>query len=745
MSLSIEVVEDSTLKNMDGVYYESNSKSAAGRWTQEEHELFLKGLQIYNKQWKLIADMIKTRTVVQIRTHAQKYFQRLQKMDIQNLNGYSATDGTTSPIPSLYIRTSSLGSDISDGYANITDMESEGVVVDGGGGEGGQPLQLLSSSSLHQHHRVLVTSTSTDHLQPYKAKPMIRKRSRELLLNGSNNNNNNNTKASSSNPKATSTASSTAVAANSCKSPKKSSSTVKNKDEKFIKPRPVAYSFDSSIEASNRKHQQQQHHHHSHYIHDSSNSNSMSITADQHQAGAAGRRSFTMIDNMDNSSRVSIMLYDHDHHLPHHHHHDHHHMSAATDPTRCSSDESKQQSAMIDSEFLSLLLDSDFLNDDRDDDDGSSTNNNNNSSNSGPPSYSTCCPSMSQERMIIPSSPGSLMGSMTMPISTTHQYQYQSGLDSLHSSCSTSDSLQDLSLTTLDICSDDADPHEDIDFIGCFIDADYISCYEGEEEEYRGGSGGDVDDYMNEFSISSTSGTSISSSRGGPCPCSPASMKKRGRPKKIGGSGGGRRGGSGSTHQLTHKEYIARLQHQGGGEEGPHLSTATTTTTTIVLDAHHSHPPHHSQQSQSSQMLRRVDSDYSSEGNPFSPTSLSSSSSSSITEMNPNHSSYVDYSCLYDDVDTYFGVVEQHHHHQQRSMMIPACVYNMTMSTSNMDPITATTAATTIASAVRTFSDKINGPFLNGIPPSSSSLFFTPEDQFSEFNLPFEFLGDNFD
>ena len=59
---------------------------AAGRWTQEEHELFLKGLQIYNKQWKLIADMIKTRTVVQIRTHAQKYFQRLQKMDIQNLS-----------------------------------------------------------------------------------------------------------------------------------------------------------------------------------------------------------------------------------------------------------------------------------------------------------------------------------------------------------------------------------------------------------------------------------------------------------------------------------------------------------------------------------------------------------------------------------------------------------------------------------------------------------------------------------
>lgn len=51
----------------------------AGRWTQEEHQLFLKGLQLYNRQWRLIADLVKTRTVVQIRTHAQKYFMKMQK------------------------------------------------------------------------------------------------------------------------------------------------------------------------------------------------------------------------------------------------------------------------------------------------------------------------------------------------------------------------------------------------------------------------------------------------------------------------------------------------------------------------------------------------------------------------------------------------------------------------------------------------------------------------------------------
>jgi SHAQKYF class myb-like DNA-binding protein len=54
-------------------------KENTGRWTQEEHELFIQGLKIYHKQWKLIAELIKTRTVVQIRTHAQKYFQKLTK------------------------------------------------------------------------------------------------------------------------------------------------------------------------------------------------------------------------------------------------------------------------------------------------------------------------------------------------------------------------------------------------------------------------------------------------------------------------------------------------------------------------------------------------------------------------------------------------------------------------------------------------------------------------------------------
>ncbi|KAL3931343.1 MAG: hypothetical protein SGBAC_011350 [Bacillariaceae sp.] len=50
-----------------------------GRWTAEEHRLFLQGLELHGKGWKKIASLIKSRTVVQIRTHAQKYFQKLAK------------------------------------------------------------------------------------------------------------------------------------------------------------------------------------------------------------------------------------------------------------------------------------------------------------------------------------------------------------------------------------------------------------------------------------------------------------------------------------------------------------------------------------------------------------------------------------------------------------------------------------------------------------------------------------------
>lgn len=64
---------------------ETTKKNASvGRWTQEEHAIFLQGLQKYGKSWKKISQMIPTRTLVQIRTHAQKYLQKKQWHDDAN-------------------------------------------------------------------------------------------------------------------------------------------------------------------------------------------------------------------------------------------------------------------------------------------------------------------------------------------------------------------------------------------------------------------------------------------------------------------------------------------------------------------------------------------------------------------------------------------------------------------------------------------------------------------------------------
>lgn len=68
-----------TSGNSNGGTTTSTGGENTGRWTADEHRLFLQGLEQHGKGWKKIASLIKSRTVVQIRTHAQKYFQKLAK------------------------------------------------------------------------------------------------------------------------------------------------------------------------------------------------------------------------------------------------------------------------------------------------------------------------------------------------------------------------------------------------------------------------------------------------------------------------------------------------------------------------------------------------------------------------------------------------------------------------------------------------------------------------------------------
>jgi SHAQKYF class myb-like DNA-binding protein len=55
-----------------------------GRWTRAEHDAFLRGMVLYGREWKRVAQSIPTRTATQVRSHAQKYFQCLERQQKQS-------------------------------------------------------------------------------------------------------------------------------------------------------------------------------------------------------------------------------------------------------------------------------------------------------------------------------------------------------------------------------------------------------------------------------------------------------------------------------------------------------------------------------------------------------------------------------------------------------------------------------------------------------------------------------------
>ncbi len=46
----------------------------AGKWNKTEHERFIKALAKYGKNWSMIQKCVQTRSLIQVRSHAQKLF-----------------------------------------------------------------------------------------------------------------------------------------------------------------------------------------------------------------------------------------------------------------------------------------------------------------------------------------------------------------------------------------------------------------------------------------------------------------------------------------------------------------------------------------------------------------------------------------------------------------------------------------------------------------------------------------------
>ena len=49
-----------------------------GRWTQEEQNKFIEGIVKYGINWKNVKNMISTRTAIQVRSHAQKFYYKIK-------------------------------------------------------------------------------------------------------------------------------------------------------------------------------------------------------------------------------------------------------------------------------------------------------------------------------------------------------------------------------------------------------------------------------------------------------------------------------------------------------------------------------------------------------------------------------------------------------------------------------------------------------------------------------------------
>jgi len=105
-----------------------------GRWTKQEHATFVAALQEYGKSWKKIAEQVKTRTVIQTRTHAQKYYQKLEKTAEKVLAKQQGSGVVLNPplqVPLIDTSTAAKKEDDAAGDASLRAMAPVIAAVEG--------------------------------------------------------------------------------------------------------------------------------------------------------------------------------------------------------------------------------------------------------------------------------------------------------------------------------------------------------------------------------------------------------------------------------------------------------------------------------------------------------------------------------------------------------------------------------------------------------------------------------------
>ena len=84
-----KIIKFNVTNNIDGndliSYY---GKNLIGKWKNDEHQRFIEGVKKYGNDWSLVQKYVRTRTIIQIRSHEQKFMKKLKKLKIFETNSY---------------------------------------------------------------------------------------------------------------------------------------------------------------------------------------------------------------------------------------------------------------------------------------------------------------------------------------------------------------------------------------------------------------------------------------------------------------------------------------------------------------------------------------------------------------------------------------------------------------------------------------------------------------------------------
>lgn len=100
-----------------------------GRWSYSEHLKFIRALSKDGPNWKKISETFNYRTLSQIRSHAQKFFQRLKRCK----NNELGIDFTTNSIKSFkdminHIKSVNINNDINNIFLYLSDINQNSLI-----------------------------------------------------------------------------------------------------------------------------------------------------------------------------------------------------------------------------------------------------------------------------------------------------------------------------------------------------------------------------------------------------------------------------------------------------------------------------------------------------------------------------------------------------------------------------------------------------------------------------------------